>query len=71
VRPTARLTSTTTSARSSAPGPDEELFGLISSANVARGFHGGDPRVMESTVAFLVEDGNIVESGQPIARLTP
>ena len=31
--------------------PDEELFGLISSANVACGFHGGDPRVMERTVA--------------------
>ena len=32
-------------------GPDEELLGLISSANVACGFHGGDPRVMERTVA--------------------
>jgi UPF0271 protein len=32
-------------------GPDEELFALISSANVACGFHGGDPRVMERTVA--------------------
>ena len=32
-------------------GFDEELFALISSANVACGFHGGDPRVMERTVA--------------------
>lgn len=32
-------------------GFDEELFELISSANVACGFHGGDPRVMERTVA--------------------
>lgn len=32
-------------------GFDQELFELISSANVACGFHGGDPRVMERTVA--------------------
>lgn len=32
-------------------GEDDGLFGLISSANVACGFHGGDPRVMEATVA--------------------
>src|SRR6476620_3944805 len=31
--------------------PDDELMSLISSANVACGFHGGDPRVMERTVA--------------------
>ncbi len=38
-------------------GPDEELFGLISSANVACGFHGGDPRVMERTVAAAKAHG--------------
>ncbi len=32
-------------------GDDAALFPLISSANVACGFHGGDPRVMERTVA--------------------
>lgn len=32
-------------------GPDDALMPLISSANVACGFHGGDPRVMERTVA--------------------
>jgi UPF0271 protein len=32
-------------------GDDVGLFGLISSANVACGFHGGDPRIMEQTVA--------------------
>ena len=32
-------------------GDDAGLFSLISSANVACGFHGGDPRVMERTVA--------------------
>ena len=31
-------------------GVDDGLFGLISSANVACGFHGGDPRVMEETI---------------------
>ncbi len=38
-------------------GFDEELFDLISSANVACGFHGGDPRVMERTVAACVARG--------------
>ncbi|MDP9469705.1 MAG: LamB/YcsF family protein [Chloroflexota bacterium] len=38
-------------------GPDEELFGLISSANVACGFHAGDPRVMERTVAAAKAHG--------------
>jgi UPF0271 protein len=37
--------------------PDEELFELISSANVACGFHGGDPRVMERTVAAATAHG--------------
>jgi UPF0271 protein len=37
--------------------PDEELFELISSANVACGFHGGDPRVMERTVAMATARG--------------
>ncbi len=32
-------------------GADEALFPLISSANVACGFHGGDPLMMELTVA--------------------
>ena len=38
-------------------GFDEELFELISSANVACGFHGGDPRVMERTVAAAAACG--------------
>jgi UPF0271 protein len=32
-------------------GADEDLFPLISSANVACGFHGGDPAMMELTVS--------------------
>ncbi|HET7094045.1 MAG TPA: 5-oxoprolinase subunit PxpA [Thermomicrobiales bacterium] len=38
-------------------GYDDELFDLISSANVACGFHGGDPRVMERTVAACAARG--------------
>lgn len=38
-------------------GADEELFPLISSANVACGFHGGDPRTMEKTVNALAAQG--------------
>lgn len=38
-------------------GADTELFPLISSANVACGFHAGDPRVMERTVNTLAELG--------------
>jgi UPF0271 protein len=33
-------------------GADEELLPLVSSANVACGFHGGDPSVMRRTVAL-------------------
>lgn len=32
-------------------GPDQALLPLISSANIACGFHAGDPRVMERTIA--------------------
>lgn len=38
-------------------GFDDDLFHLISSANVACGWHGGDPRVMEKTVARAIELG--------------
>jgi UPF0271 protein len=38
-------------------GYDAELFPLISSANVACGFHGGDPRVLERTVRLAAENG--------------
>jgi UPF0271 protein len=38
-------------------GGDDQLFDLISSANVACGFHGGDPRVMERTVASARDTG--------------
>jgi UPF0271 protein len=38
-------------------GYDTELFPLISSANVACGFHGGDPRTLERTVAACRQHG--------------
>ena len=36
---------------------DDELFALISSANVACGFHGGDPLTIERTVALAARHG--------------
>lgn len=38
-------------------GADAELFTLISSANVACGFHGGDPRTLDKTVKAASERG--------------
>ncbi|MGB3329605.1 MAG: LamB/YcsF family protein, partial [Thermomicrobiales bacterium] len=38
-------------------GADDELFPLISSANVACGFHGGDPLMMLRTVTRAAEHG--------------
>jgi 5-oxoprolinase (ATP-hydrolysing) subunit A len=38
-------------------GSDEEMMKHISSANIACGFHGGDPIVMDRTVKMAVERG--------------
>jgi 5-oxoprolinase (ATP-hydrolysing) subunit A len=38
-------------------GADEELMRYISSANVAGGFHAGDPHIMRKTVALAKEHG--------------
>ncbi len=38
-------------------GWDEEVMGFISSANIACGWHGGDPVVMEKTVRLAREKG--------------
>jgi UPF0271 protein len=38
-------------------GADDELLPLLSSANVACGFHGGDPTVMRRTVALARRHG--------------
>lgn len=38
-------------------GDDEALLELLTSANVACGFHAGDPRIMDTTVRQCVEKG--------------
>ena len=38
-------------------GEDEELLKVLSSANIACGFHAGDPRIMDRTVAMCRERG--------------
>jgi UPF0271 protein len=38
-------------------GSDADLLPLLTSANVACGWHGGDPRVMDDTVAMAVAAG--------------
>lgn len=38
-------------------GDDDALLGLVSSSNIACGFHAGDPRIMDRTVADCVERG--------------
>jgi 5-oxoprolinase (ATP-hydrolysing) subunit A len=38
-------------------GYDDQLFPMLSSANIACGFHGGDPRTLERTVAACKAHG--------------
>jgi UPF0271 protein len=38
-------------------GDDAALLGLVTSSNIACGFHAGDPRIMDKTVADCVERG--------------
>ena len=38
-------------------GDDAAILALISSANIACGFHGGDPQIMAHTVAMAMEHG--------------
>src|SRR5882672_7296391 len=49
-------------------GVDDELLGLVSSANVACGFHAGDPTVMDRTVARAVRAGVAVGAHPPPGR---
>ncbi|MSU46999.1 MAG: hypothetical protein EXS42_07750 [Lacunisphaera sp.] len=39
------------------PGNEEAILPLVSSANIACGFHEGDPHVMRRTVALACERG--------------
>ena len=48
-------------------GCDEEVIKYITAANVACGWHGGDPMVMEKTVALAKKCGTEID-GIPIAR---
>jgi 5-oxoprolinase (ATP-hydrolysing) subunit A len=41
-------------------GADEQVLGEVTSANVACGFHGGDPRTMDATVRLAAEAGVVV-----------
>lgn len=41
-------------------GPDAELLAVVTSANVACGFHAGDPRVMDATVGGAADRGVVV-----------
>ena len=38
-------------------GADDAIMPLITTANVACGFHGGDPQVMRRTVALAADNG--------------
>ncbi len=38
-------------------GQDEQVLGHITSANIACGFHGGDPMVMNQTVSLALKQG--------------
>ncbi|MGH7920091.1 MAG: LamB/YcsF family protein [Candidatus Dormibacteraceae bacterium] len=45
-------------------GSDQELMPALTSANVACGWHGGDPRVMDATVA-LARDAGVAVGAHP------
>ena len=46
-------------------GRDSDIVPLVSSANVACGFHAGDPSVMWKTVKLCKESGTAVCGPQP------
>jgi 5-oxoprolinase (ATP-hydrolysing) subunit A len=62
-------------------GDDDALLDVVTSANVACGFHAGDPRLMDATVAACVRGGvgvgahpglpDLVGFGRRPIRLTP
>src|SRR2546426_185577 len=45
-------------------GADEEIMPHITSANVACGFHGGDPHVMRKSVLLALQHGVALASGK-------
>ena len=51
-------------------GADEDVIGHISSANIACGWHAGDPQVMDATIALAARHGVAVGNlPRPIDRL--
>lgn len=38
-------------------GMDDKILEIVTSANIACGFHAGDPSVMQKTVALAVKNG--------------
>lgn len=51
-------------------GRDEEVIPLISSANIACGFHAGDPDIMNKTVALCKKNGTKVGAHPGFADLS-
>ncbi len=41
-------------------GDDEAMLGLVTSANIACGFHAGDPRTLRESCAWAVERGVVI-----------
>lgn len=62
-------------------GSDREMCAYITSANIACGFHAGDPMVMERTVSYCIEAGvevgahpsvpDLVGFGRRVMAITP
>ena len=62
-------------------GADDEVLPFVSSANIACGFHGGDPSVMRKTVAGAIAQGvaigahpslpDLVGFGRRVMQVTP
>src|SRR5438046_10451751 len=50
-------------------GDDEAILGIVTSANIACGFHGGDPEIMASTFALAKECGVAVGAHPGFADL--
>jgi UPF0271 protein len=51
-------------------GPDEELLGIVTAANIACGFHGGDPSIMRTTCEIAVAN-NVAIGAQVSYRDIP
>ena len=52
-------------------GNDQEILKNVTSANVAGGFHAGDPAVMRKTVKMAVESGCAIGAHPGMAQATP